>query len=647
MTESTLSKTMQLAREQIARARRTQRRKTLIFFHPDGSETIQLVEGQSFVLGRALPSDLIIRDSSLSRTHARFYCRDGIVHVEDLNSTNGVRVNGGLVKQTHLSFNDQVDLGAISLSIFSHDPFESRTLQLESHEHFVTLMERENKRARYFGRTGALLLLATDNTTTRNVRELAPIVLQELREIDFAGLYSDHRLECFLPEEDETDALAFAERLTKECAQKGQTLLVSIGVFPHHGTTAQALLENVNRAMQTANSRRKVVIAHNIAEKSLKKEPNLQHRPIVKRGTKLNAVFQTAEKVAQSKLPLLLFGETGSGKEVMARHIHRHSGREKNKLVSINCGAIPQSLLESTLFGHEKGAFTGAHARRMGVFERAHKGTVFLDEIGELPMDAQASFLRVLEDSTVTRVGGSKEISVDIRIVAATNRDLSSMVDSGHFREDLFYRLNALTLFLPPLRDRQDEIPSLAAAFLIEACEQNNIPEKRLSESLLPYLLNYQWPGNIRELKNVIQRAVVISSDESIEVEDLPPKLIQTPEQSSSIERRPLYSASPSRRDTGQVNRTLSDSDASFLGPQKSAPDTAALAPFMDGLTHKESTQKFERHLILYALSKTNGVQTHAAKLLSVPHRTFMYKMKALGIKKKPIKYEAPSETSA
>jgi two-component system, NtrC family, response regulator AtoC len=288
-------------------------------------------------------------------------------------------------------------------------------------------------------------------------------------------------------------------------------------------------------------------------------------------------------------LPVVIHGETGTGKELVARAIHQQSGR-RGALRSVNCAALPATLLEATLFGHEKGAFTGADRARDGVFEQANGGTVFLDEIGELAPAAQAALLRVLEAKTITRVGGDRDLEVDVRIVAATHRDLESMCEAGTFRWDLLYRLNAVTVQLPPLRERPGDILPLAESFLREAARDNNRAVRSIDATAAAAMRRHRWPGNVRELRNVIERAVVIARSEVVTIEDLPPRLRETERKSS-------------------------------------------VPPVDGGL--KEQMRAYEIQLIVDALKKYGGNQTEVARALQMPVRTLAHKMQTYGIKKK------------
>ena len=325
-------------------------------------------------------------------------------------------------------------------------------------------------------------------------------------------------------------------------------------------------------------------------------------------GAAMRELLETVSRVSASRLPILLHGETGTGKEVLARLIHDSGPRRERRMVCVNCAAIPAQLVESALFGHEKGAFTGAVLQQKGVFEEANKGTVLLDEIGELPAAAQAALLRVLETMTFSRVGSTRLIEVDVRVIAATHRDLVTMVEAGEFRADLYYRLNALTLAVPPLRRRVDEIEPLARSFLEQANAANGWAVRGISPDALAALRAYAWPGNVRELKNVIERAVVVAQTEAIRAEDL------------------LAEVQAARR------AHLWGSGAS----DPTDPDASAMTP-PGGLGElRPKLQEYEAQLITKTLATVAYSRADAARLLGMPLRTLAHKIKALGIKEPP-----------
>jgi two-component system, NtrC family, response regulator AtoC len=313
-------------------------------------------------------------------------------------------------------------------------------------------------------------------------------------------------------------------------------------------------------------------------------------------------LYETVERFASSNIPVLIHGETGVGKEVVARALHEKSDRRDHPMACINCGAIPEQLVEDTLFGHERGAFTGALAQHKGVFESAHGGTVFLDEIGELPLAAQAALLRVLETKRITRVGSPKEIEVDVRIVAATNKILEEMCEDGSFRWDLLYRLNAVTLKIPPLRQRPEEIPALAQRFL----ERVESPRRAVAidATSMKHLSGYAWPGNVRELANVIQRASVMAAGRAITPDDLPER-VRTP-----------------------VSRDPDTADIATKENKPKTPDEDDGEP----ADFKAQMTRAEIQILVNALERTAWNQTEAAHRLQMPLRTLVHKIKKLGI---------------
>src|SRR5438128_5282474 len=271
------------------------------------------------------------------------------------------------------------------------------------------------------------------------------------------------------------------------------------------------------------------------------REGRLTFADIITRSETMAAVLRTAQKAASSTIPVLIEGESGVGKELFARAIHGSGERKAKPFVAVNCGAIPDNLVESILFGHEKGAFTGATERHMGKFVEAHGGTLFLDEVGELPLAAQVKLLRALQEGTVEAVGGRKPVKVDVRIISATNRKLLDRVKGGHFREDLFYRLHVLPLTIPPLRQRREDIPHLLRHFLARFCAEENRPISAISGEAMAHLAQLDWPGNIRQLENAVYRAVVMSEGDQLGLADFPQiHTASTPHDTSAHSAEPL-----------------------------------------------------------------------------------------------------------
>jgi two-component system response regulator FlrC len=312
----------------------------------------------------------------------------------------------------------------------------------------------------------------------------------------------------------------------------------------------------------------------------------------------IRAVLDMADQVAPSHATVLISGDSGTGKELMARYLHQKSLRKNGPFISLNCAAIPENLLESELFGHEKGAFTGAVARRLGKFEEANGGTLFLDEISEMDVSLQAKLLRAIQEKEIDRIGSNRPVKVDIRLIATTNRDLEKEVKAGTFRQDLYFRLNVINLHLPSLRDRKADIPRLVRFFIERYTKQNDLPPKTLSEAGLDKLLNHNWPGNIRELENTLHRAVLISRGDVIGPESI------------------LISGQPS------VAATVTQATAQSQTTQASVPPGPA--DMMVGRTVAD----MERDLILKTLDKCLGNRTHAANILGISIRTLRNKLK-------------------
>jgi two-component system response regulator AtoC len=307
---------------------------------------------------------------------------------------------------------------------------------------------------------------------------------------------------------------------------------------------------------------------------------------IVAKSESMLKVFDLIKKVAKYKSSVLITGESGTGKELVARAIHYNSDRKDNSLISINCGAIPENLLESELFGHVKGAFTDAVRTKKGLFEMANQGTMFLDEVGELPQSLQVKLLRVLQDGEIRRVGDTDSFQVDVSLIAATAKDLANEVKNGRFREDLYYRLNVLPIHLPPLRERKEDIPSLVEHFLALYNKKLGLRIKGTSEGAMEQFLQYSWPGNVRELENIIERGMILAEKDTIGLEALP---IYVQEGSQST-------------------------------------------PVPSGLSIKKGAREMEIRLIKEALKKTRGNRLQASRILEISHKALLYKLKEYGL---------------
>jgi DNA-binding NtrC family response regulator len=283
-------------------------------------------------------------------------------------------------------------------------------------------------------------------------------------------------------------------------------------------------LDRLSLLVKRALNNRELVLQHRALQEELERNQRRQkYDKIIGKSSQMKAVMDVVDQIAPTKASVLITGESGVGKELVADAIHHLSNRKDNPFIKVHCAALSENLLESELFGHEKGAFTGAIARKRGRFELAHTGTIFLDEIGEISQNVQIKILRVLQDKCFERVGGEETLEVDVRIITATNRDLKQEIENGEFREDLFYRLNVVNIDVPPLRERKEDIPLLAVAFLKEFSEENSKHIEGIDPKARIALYNYSWPGNIRELRNCMESAVVMSKDNIITLDDLPP----------------------------------------------------------------------------------------------------------------------------
>ena len=331
----------------------------------------------------------------------------------------------------------------------------------------------------------------------------------------------------------------------------------------------------------------KLVEHQNLVEENISLRQRLEDRHhfenIIAKSHKMQQVIEVIKTVARSNASVLIVGDTGTGKELVARAIHSQSHRRDKPFVAVSCAALPESLLESELFGHERGAFTGAVAQRKGRFELAHRGTLFLDEIGEISANMQVHLLRVLEEKDITRVGGTEPVKVDTRLVSATNKDLKMAVKEGRFREDLYYRLNVVTIELPPLRERREDIPLLAQHFLAKFAVENQKEISAFSPEAMDFIMNYHWPGNVRELENAIERAVILAKDNVITLAELPQE---------------------------------------------------HLAPLPSSL---RDLREVEREHILGVLAQTGGNYSEAARILGVTRMTLYNKAKAFGMNVKKI----------
>lgn len=351
-------------------------------------------------------------------------------------------------------------------------------------------------------------------------------------------------------------------------------------------------LDEVRLVVQNALRAQNLEVENKVLKKELGKEYSFQN--IVGNSEKMHRIFDLIKRVSTTPTNVLITGESGTGKEVVAKAIHYNGPLKDRPFLTINCGAIPESLMESEMFGHKKGSFTGAVVDKMGLFEAADGGTLFLDEVGELPLTIQVKLLRAIQERIIRRVGGVEDITVDVRIIAATNRNLEEMVKSGAFRQDLFYRLNVIQIQTPALRDRREDIPLLATFFLKKYTEKLQKPVSAISQEAMDALKKYEYPGNVRELENIIERTVALEGGATILPESLPP----------------FVSTSSGRK--------LASSSEIEVGPE--------------GLDIDKVIGQIEKEIIIKAIHQAGGVKKKAAKLLHISFRSMRYRADKYGL---------------
>lgn len=389
-------------------------------------------------------------------------------------------------------------------------------------------------------------------------------------------------------------------------------------------------VELIRRAMQESQRERISDEQAEVSPEMLGQAPAMQD------------VFRAIGRLSQSQVTVMITGESGSGKELVARALHKHSPRAKGPFVAINTAAIPKDLLESDLFGHERGAFTGAQAMRRGRFEQADGGTLFLDEIGDMPLDLQTRLLRVLSDGQFYRVGGHAAVKTNVRVIAATHQNLEQGVKEGNFREDLFHRLNVIRLRLPPLRERRDDIPALTRHFLARSAVQLGIEAKRISESALAVIAQFDFPGNVRQLENICHWLTVMAPAQVIEVKDLPPEMAQIhmlPDARAETAQLPTSSETSTQVLSSPQPEPLALSDMGHLG-DKTMWESALFQEALQLLDSERTdvwdvlNSRFEAQLIKAALQVTHGRRIEAANKLGIGRNTITRKIQELGLER-------------
>ena len=539
---------------------------------------VELAHHGTIEIGRAAECAVVLADPSVSRIHAQLAVRDGRATVEDRGSQNGTLVNGAAVTTRELMAGDVIEIGAAAL-VF-HSTVRLRAPREVDEAAFRREVEREVERTRVSRRGFTVLAMRVRGSSAEQLRAL---VVGNLRVFEVAAAAGPDELLVLCPEHDAGTPSELATLV-------GVLGAVQIGyaACPHDGFDAAALIGAARSAMaQVAPPRTTEPAAH--------RRMRAGDLEIVVAEPSTVQLYALVERLARSDLPVLLRGETGVGKEVVAQALHAWSPRARGRFVAINCAALPEQLAESELFGHERGAFSGAVASKLGLLEAARGGTVLLDEVGDMTLPTQAKLLRVLETKRVTRLGSVEEHAIDIRVLAATHRDLDADVASGRFRRDLFYRLTGGTLVLPPLRERPRELVILAEAFLAAACSALGRAPMQLSVDAIVELVTYAWPGNVRELKHVMDYLVATAPG-------------------------PSLAASQVRERLASPNQPGSPGPPPADAPAKPAPLRDELA-------------ELERRRIVEALELHDGHQSNAAAALGVPLRTFVAKLKRYNVR--------------
>jgi two-component system response regulator AtoC len=537
--------------------------RRLVVYGPGTFAAYALPLRGTFILGRSAQADVNIDDPQVSRRHACLHLGEAI-ELEDLGSANGTRCRNVPVAahdRRPIQPGDVIAIGASLLVVQAG----AGPLFLWTAESFTARLERECAAAARERRAFVLLRVAVDAGSAAPLVE--DIVRGALSPDDVVGSLAPGCYDLLLPRMPVEVAEELRLSLVTQLRGHGLVPVVRIAAYPTDGAGAETLRAHVGGG-EPAPAGAAAASSQAMA--------------------RLDALVA---RVAPGNINVLLLGETGVGKEVLSERLHRLSPRAKHPLVRLHCAALSETLLESELFGHERGAFTGAIKTKLGLLETADGGTVFLDEVGELPLSIQVKLLRVIEDRKVQRVGALTPVQIDVRFVAATNRNLEAEIARGAFRQDLYFRLNGISLVIPPLRERRAELESLARLFLTRACAEAGRPEVSLSPAALAYLLQHSWPGNIRELRNVCERALLLCPGDVILPEHF-----------------------------------------SMAAPQAAPAADAAPAAAAEVASPSSAHGSHERERVIEALAQCAGNQSRAAKMLGISRKTLVARLDAFNL---------------
>ena len=542
-----------------------------------GSRVIDLPDGIDVTFGRSRAATVHVDSEKVSRLHAKVRRTGDVIEIEDLGSRNGTRVNGDKIEgPRRLANGDELSIGPIQAVVGLASGLRAASPIADDAAGEARLVAEVDRSIRYHRPVTVALVRVSGATSDLVVDAMA----RSLRPMDLLAEDAGDDYLVILPELDRANGETALERLLDFARAANAVASSALAVCPDDGTTVETLISELRGRLRSGrNSRGPSAPIVHVAGEPIVIDPAMKR------------VYALVERIADTAMTCLILGETGVGKELVAEAIHKRSTRRDKPIIKLNCAALPETLLESELFGYERGAFTGADRRKVGFFEAADGGTLFLDEIGEMPLALQAKLLRVLERKVITRVGGTTEVATNTRLIAATHRDLESEVRAGRFRQDLMFRIGGFTLVVPPLRDRANEILPFAEHFARTTAAEQGRPTPALSDSARDALTGYAWPGNVRELRNAIERALVLCG-ETLEATDLPEKL----------------------RDAAQRVRPVSSSGADMRG----------------------HLAEVERAAIVAALETEGQNQTRAARRLGLSRRALIYKMEKYGLKAPP-----------